>query len=347
VIKIKDQPIPLYPATTAILKVRIMKYIWLDCDPGHDDAMAIILACYHPESSLIGISTVAGNQSVDKTTANAMAILSAIGRSDVIVLKGQGSALLNPMPFCAEIHGETGLDGLDGKPIFPHVEEQKTPGFWLENMKNAIANSYFQTGDPINLVCTGSLTNAALLLTLFPEIKQYIRISLMGGAMGIGNTGPVSEFNIENDPESAHIVFESGVDLTMIPLEVTHTVLVTPEILDTIGNSTEFRKKISELLTFFKESYLNYFGFENPPLHDPLAVFHALSSEAFLSKIMRVDIECASQLSRGQTICDIYDKSKKVKNCTVAMSVNVESFWEVMLEALDGADKTVLFSKKI
>lgn len=160
----------------------------------------------------------------------------------------------------------------------------------------------------------------------------------MGGAMGIGNTGPVAEFNIENDPEAAHIVFESGVDLTMVPLEVTHTVLADQEVLDRIGTHSPFRKKITDLLLFFSETYKRVFGFDHPPLHDPLAVYFVLNPEAFSCRDMRVDIERSSVLSRGQTVCNYYGRSSGKSNCRVALKVEVAAFWAEMLECLERAE---------
>ncbi len=315
-----------------------MKHIWLDCDPGHDDAMALILACHHPESRLIGVTTVAGNQSVEKTTRNARAVLAAIGCGQIPVFKGQSSAILKAMPFCAEIHGESGLDGRDGKPLFPLLADEEPEGFWLLNWKESLEKVWKETGEQIELVAIGSLTNVALLLTLFPEVKSGVRITIMGGAMGIGNTGPVAEFNIENDPEAAFIVFESGVELAMVPLEVTHTALATPEILAAIGDSSPFRRKIQEMLLFFRDTYRDVFGFVDPPLHDPLAVLFVLHPDWFQSRKMRVDIERASELSRGQTVCDVYRRSPRLANCNVALSVDVDRFWKSMLEAVSKAD---------
>jgi len=310
------------------------KTIWLDCDPGHDDAMAIILAAKHADINLIGVSTVAGNQAVDKTFANARAVLAAIGRTDVPVLRGQATALLHPMPFCEEIHGVSGLDGPDGKPLFAHLPALPDNEMWLYDWKEALVAASIKLGDEIDLVCTASLTNVALLITIFPSIRSYIRITIMGGALGVGNTGPAAEFNIENDPEAAHIVFESGIDLTMVPLEVTHTLLANPEVMKKIGAETPFTKKISELLYFFRDTYKVVFKFDHPPLHDPAAVYYVLNPSAFTSRKMRVDIERGSLLSRGQTVCDVYGRSKLPANCNVALAVDVHAFWEEMITAV-------------
>lgn len=318
------------------------KQLWLDCDPGHDDVMAILLAAFHPDSQLLGLSTVAGNQSVEKTTANAWAVLSALGLEDLPLISGMGSAIMGPMPFCAEIHGNSGLDGADGQPLFPWKERPADPEFWLQRWARLLQQAWDQTGQPIDMVCTGSLTNLALLITLFPDLRSKLRVSLMGGALGIGNTGPVAEFNIENDPEAAAIVFQSGMEIAMVPLEVTHTALVTREVLAQLGDHTPFRLKIRDLLLFFRDTYLQVFGFPDPPLHDPLAVWYALEPQAFKGRKMRVDIETRSELSRGQTVCDFYGRSSKTANAYVCLEADIPRFWEVMLQAVNQADAQYL-----
>jgi inosine-uridine nucleoside N-ribohydrolase len=314
------------------------KSIWLDCDPGHDDAMALILAAFDPALELIGVSTVAGNQSLAKTTANARALLLAFGLSRVPLFAGMSRALSGPMPFCAEIHGVSGLDGLDGQPLFPWSPESPSlefqPWRWMEILREMT----HQTGRKVEWVSTGSLTNLALLVLLFPDLHQWVRVSLMGGAIGPGNTGPVSEFNIQNDPEAAQIVFDSGLEITMVPLEVTHTVLADANILHRIGQHTPMRKKVVELLRFFESTYRNVFGFDAPPLHDPVAVFFPVAEDAFQTQKMRVDVERANPLSRGQTICDPFHRNGGEKNVAVALKVDVSRFWTRMLEALDKAE---------
>lgn len=315
-----------------------MKNIWLDCDPGHDDVMAILMAAFHPEIRLLGLSTVAGNQSVEKTCSNARAVLASVGMKNVPVFCGQATALVSAMPFCAEIHGESGLDGPDGNALFPSVVSASEEEFWLPAVHERILNAYREVGDRIWLVCTGSLTNVALLLSLYPSLKSCIQISLMGGALGIGNTGSVAEFNIQNDPEAAKIVFESGVPITMVPLELTHQVLADSAVISRIGESSSFRRKIRDLLLFFRQTYLEVFGFEHPPLHDPLAVYYVLRPDLFTIKEMRVDIECGSHLSRGQTVCDFYNRSGLPPNARVALGTDVAAFWKEMLDCLERAE---------
>lgn len=321
-----------------------MKNVWLDCDPGHDDAFAIILAATSPSLKLLGISSVAGNQEVSKTTANAARVLQAAGVENVNVVSGQKVPLLRSPRHDPGIHGESGLDGTDLLPSTAasqhHLEE------WKE--KKAI-NQMFDTisgveGGNVHLVATGALTNVAMLLLLYPEVKPFIKqIVLMGGAIGVGNRGPVSEFNILCDPEAASIVFQCGLPVVMVPLEVTHTALATPMVLSDIATkcaNSRFSTCMVELLTFFKDTYLRVFKFESPPVHDPCAVAWLLDPSKFEAELMRVDVECASTLGAGQTVCDVWHDSDQPKNVTVVQKMDVAWFWGVMIDALVEANKT-------
>ena len=316
--------------------------VWLDCDPGHDDAIAIILAGYDPRLRLLGISTVAGNQTIEKVTDNALRVLAAAGLSNIPVVKGQSKPLMRPALHCPQIHGDSGLDGPLGGPILPPPISSPHPGpaaiemyerikCWSEKAGNA--------GTKVQVVATGALSNIALLLMLYPDIVGMIEVVLMGGALGIGNTGPVVEFNIQTDPEAASVVFSSSVTITMIPLEVTHTALVSPEILRRIQSHgpSAFLDLIAELLVFFSKTYEEVFKFPDPPLHDPCAVAFVIAPHIFKSEHLRVDIETCSPLSSGQTVVDIWHQSGREANATVCMSMDVEQFWDLVIPAIHAA----------
>lgn len=300
--------------------------VWLDCDPGHDDALALILAAHTPGLRLVGVSTVFGNQSLPKTTRNALRTLHVTGVLGVPVVPGAAKPLLRPGRTCAEIHGESGLDG-HALPDGPQLAARDV----------AITRVAAAVRAGAVLVCTGPLTNAALLLSVFPELAASMRLVLMGGSMGAGNTSPCAEWNIELDPEAASIVFNSGADVTMVPLQVTHTALVTPSILCRINTpTTPFRTLISGLLLFFAESYAREFAFlDGPPLHDPCAVALVLAPQLFTVKRMRVDVECTSPLSAGQTVVG---SPGLAPNLNVAVAMDVDAFWEIMLAAVARAD---------
>ncbi|PVU99207.1 hypothetical protein BB560_005544, partial [Smittium megazygosporum] len=303
--------------------------LWLDCDPGHDDAIAIILAAHNPRLELLGISTVSGNQTVDKTTINAIKMLEAVGRPEIPVYKGAGKPLLRFTKNDPEIHGESGLDGTD---LLPALDEQRYIEAYEKNAIEEMAKAIFASEEKVSLVALGPLTNIALLVCTYPAVVSKIKIlSFMGGALKEGNRSAVAEFNILCDPEAAQIVMQAGFEnLVMVPLDVTHKAIVTQEVLDRIKNSVDpvnsnFCMLVTDILLFFKSTYSSAFGFHSgPPLHDPLAVFYVLEPYAFSSKLMRVDVECGFGMCAGQTVCDIWDyEREKPKNCLVTQDIDL------------------------
>ncbi|KAI7845743.1 hypothetical protein COHA_000659 [Chlorella ohadii] len=326
--------------------------------PGHSPALA-----------LLGVSTVAGNQTVEKVTDNALRVLAAAGLPHVEVVAGAAKPLLRPAPLlCAEIHGETGLDGPLGGPVLPPAPHGPLPGKAAVVMFERIAAAHQRlkaaagggggSGDcasgggtsgggsgteqpRVALVATAALTNVALLLALYPEVKDMIEIVIMGGCLGVGNTGAVMEFNIQTDPEAARIVFEAGVPLTMVPLEVTHTALATTSVLQRVKthSPTPFLALMVDLLMFFADTYRTVFKFEDPPLHDPCAVAYVIAPQLFKTELLRVDVETSSSLSAGQTVVDIWHQSTQPKNCTVCMEMDVARFWDLQIEAIHAADR--------
>ncbi|CAF0730822.1 unnamed protein product [Brachionus calyciflorus] len=348
---------------------------WLDCDPGHDDSLAILLASHCKKIKLIGISTVGGNQTIEKTTKNALISMNLYGLvrktptlldlgqeinyneelkfSDCMTHGGlecplvQGSCrpLLRPGVNCEEIHGDSGLN-THVKIELPEIPEYASK--YVENLNSkcshftrVIYDGIKNNPKPITFLATGPLTNLAILLINFPDVSKFIeKIVIMGGAMGIGNTGPVAEFNIQVDPEAAHYVFEANIPVYMVPLEVTHSALVTPQIITSISSlSTNLSFILVELLVFFQSTYKNFFFMEHPPLHDPCAVAFIVDPSLFEHRLMRVDVEIHSNLSYGQTVCDFYNMSTKKKNVYVCMKMNVERFWELMIEAIKSANQ--------
>ncbi|KAL4450693.1 hypothetical protein ABPG77_001049 [Micractinium sp. CCAP 211/92] len=321
--------------------------MWLDCDPGHDDAVALILAGHNPAVHLLGVSTVAGNQTVEKVTDNALRVLAAAGLAHVPVVAGAAKPLLRAAPLlCAEIHGESGLDGPLGGPVLPAAPHAALPGKAPVRMFEAIVAAHARlvaagaADARVALVATAALTNVALLLALYPEVADMIEVTIMGGCLGVGNTGPVMEFNIQTDPEAARMVFESGVRLTMVPLEVTHTALVTTSVLQRVRTHqpSPFLQLMTDLLMFFSDTYATVFKMKDPPLHDPCAVAWVIAPELFKTELLRVDVETASTLSAGQTVCDIWGQSRLPKNCTVCMEMDVAQFWDLVIAAIHAAD---------
>lgn len=217
--------------------------LWLDCDPGHDDALALILAACSPSlSTLVGVSTTFGNTTVANATRNALRVLHAAGVAGVPVHRGAAKPLVRAAVHCPEIHGHSGLDGPE---LDDGVQEPSA-------VPAVLAMHAALSAGEVTLVATGPLTNVALLLSVYPDLIPTLRVVWMGGSLGTGNTGAVAEFNAQLDPEACRCVFEAGVrELVMIPLGVTHSVLVRPAVLDAIGTASAFQLLIRELLLFF------------------------------------------------------------------------------------------------
>lgn len=299
----------------------------LDVDPGHDDAVAIMLACGAPEVDLLAVTTVAGNVPLDKTTDNALRILSLIGRTDVPVAAGAASPLVRPLHTAENIHGKSGLEG----PEIPAASFEPE----ARGATKLIAEVLREAPEPVVLVPTGPLTNVAAFLREHPELKDRIsRVSLMGGSIGLGNTTPAAEFNIYVDPEAAREVFESDLDITMIGLDVTHQAGAGPAERERLRSIGHVGKVVAGLLEFFAGTYERIYGFGSPPLHDPVAIAAVLEPGLLKTRPMRVDVECESDLTRGETVCDFFGVTGKPPNADVGVELDREGFFELLYRAL-------------
>jgi inosine-uridine nucleoside N-ribohydrolase len=302
--------------------------IILDCDPGHDDAIAILLAAHHPEIDLLAITTVAGNQSLEKTTRNALKVCSLADIHDVPVARGMDRPLVRPAKHAPDIHGESGMDG-------PHIPEptiEAAPRHAVDLLIDLLMNS---DGD-ITLVPTGPLTNIAAAIRQQPDIVPKIKaISLMGGAIGLGNVTPAAEFNIHTDPEAAAIVFACGRPITMVPLEVTHQALATPEVTARLRAAQRpVASFAADLLVFFASTYHKVFGFPAAPLHDPCAVAAVIDPTIIRAHMMHVEIETSGEWTSGRTVCDVYAKLGKEPNARVGYALEVERFWGMVISTI-------------
>ena len=306
--------------------------VLLDCDPGHDDAVAIWLAAASPAIDLLGITTVAGNQTLPKTTLNARRIATVAGITSVPVAAGRAEPLhgpLNgPLRTAPGIHGETGLDGSAfGEPTVP-VE----PVGAVEFMRRVI----LATDRPVTLVATGPLTNVAALLLAHPDVSARLHeIVVMGGSTERGNVTPYAEFNVHVDPEAADIVLRSGLPVTMCGLNVTHQALATGDVLDRIAAlGTPLARICVELLTFFAASYRRVFGFDAPPLHDPVAVARVIDPAVVTTVAANVAVELAGTHTRGATVVDLDEVTGRPPNARVAVSLDADRFWELIVAAV-------------
>ncbi|WP_376793919.1 nucleoside hydrolase [Thermogemmatispora sp.] len=301
--------------------------IILDCDPGHDDAIALLLAARHPRLELLAITTVAGNQTLEKTTRNALSVCTLARIRQVPVAKGMAQPLAREGRYAADIHGESGLDG----PALPEPEREPVP----EHAVDVIIDLVRSTDDVV-LVATGPLTNVASAITREPAILSRLKgIYLMGGAIGLGNVTPAAEFNIYFDPEAAAIVFNSGCPITMIPLEVTHQALATPAVVERLrALARPVPSFVCQLLEFFGATYRRIFGFAAPPVHDPCAVAALIDPTLVNRHCMYVAVETRGDYTLGRTVCDVYGVLGRRANAWVGYGLDAARFWDLLVETL-------------
>ncbi|MGU5543154.1 pyrimidine-specific ribonucleoside hydrolase RihA [Aeromonas veronii] len=305
----------------------------LDCDPGHDDAIALILALASPELDVLAVTTSAGNQTPDKTLNNALRILTLLGRDDIPVAAGAPKPLARELIIADNVHGESGLDG--PKLPDPAFAPQRMTGIEL------MARCLRESPEPVTLVPTGPLTNIALLLAAHPELKPRIaRIVLMGGAAGAGNWTPAAEFNIYVDPEAADMVFKSGIPITMCGLDVTHEAQVMDEDIARVRAITNpVAQCVAELLDFFMIYHRDpKWGFAGAPLHDPCTIAWLLAPELFHGVECRVDIETRGEHTVGMTVVDRYGLTGKPANALVLLGLDRPGFIDLLVTRLRAFD---------
>ena len=301
--------------------------VLIDCDPGHDDAMALLLALAGPELKLLGVTTVHGNQTLPKTTANALRVLEFAGFGDVPVAAGADRPLVRTPAVAEDVHGATGIDGPDlppaaGAPVVAHAVD-----FLAERLCAA--------GRPVTLIPTGPLTNVALLLARHPDAAEHIeRIVLMGGAIAEGNVTPAAEFNVWVDPEAAARVFASGLDVTMIGLDVTHRALMTPAHADALRDAGRVGEMVADLWSFYHRFHRRVYDFDGTPVHDALAVAHVIRDDLVHTERRNVEIECGSELCRGRTVVDLWQRTGREPNARVAVDVDADAFLALLVERI-------------
>jgi ribosylpyrimidine nucleosidase len=299
------------------------KKIILDCDPGHDDAIAILVAHAHELIELLGITVVSGNQTLEKTGINTLNICQYLN-IEVPVCLGASEPLIKPRQVCPDIHGETGLDGFD----FPPLERDFDPRKAVDFINDVLTDSQ----EKITIVTTGPMTNLALALKLYPDIKTHIEeVVLMGGSYQHGNVSPAAEFNIYADPEAAYIVFNAGLRIKMFGLDVTRKVMVLPEIIsrmEKINNKASLL--FSQLMLAFNRNQKKVFGLPGGPLHDPLPIVYLIDSEVVELRFVHCDIDISRGPSYGRTNCDMFGYLKMPENTYVAVNVDVQKYWNII-----------------
>ncbi len=299
--------------------------IILDCDPGHDDAIALLLALASPEVEFLAVTTVHGNQTLEKTTANALRVLDLAGRTDIPVAAGAERPLTREPKVADHVHGESGLDG----PFLPPPQHRPVALHAVDLMVERIAGS----PRPVTLIPTGPLTNIALLLDRIGG-ENIERIVLMGGSIAEGNITPAAEFNIWADPEAADRVFKSGLDVTMIGLDVTHQALLTPTIAERLRGTGRTGVFVAELVEFFSRYHRETYGWDGAPIHDAVAVAHVVRPGLVETKQRNVEVELVSDLCRGRTVVDLWKRTDRPANAHVGVDIDVDGFFELLVERI-------------
>jgi inosine-uridine nucleoside N-ribohydrolase len=295
--------------------------VLLDCDPGHDDALAILLAAGRPDAiDLRAVTTVAGNADLDKVTLNARRVLALAGVDEVPLAAGAAGPRRGELVTAPDIHGESGLDGAE----LPEAVVESDP-------RGAIA--LMAERGPATVVATGPLTNVAELLERAPETVR--EIVWMGGSTDRGNTRPYAEFNAFVDPEAAEVVFAGGVPLTMVGLNLTHQAQATPEVVERLrAIANPAAEAAVGWLTFFADSYRTIYGFAGPPVHDPCALALVIDPPLVRTVEAFVGIETEGRWTRGATVVDLTGRLGRPANARVAMELDAPGFWELVLGAI-------------
>jgi inosine-uridine nucleoside N-ribohydrolase len=295
----------------------------IDCDPGHDDAMALMLAVASPELELTAVTTVAGNQTIEKVTANAIRVLDVAG-SDVPVAAGAHRPLVHPADTAADVHGESGLDGPDLPPPSRPPEDVHAVELMARRLRER----------PHTLAAVGPLTNVALLLAVHPELAGRIeRLVIMGGAVGNGNVTPAAEFNIWVDPEAAQRVFTSDLDLTMVGLDVTHEALLSAEAAEGLRAAGRSGAVVADLHAFYRRFHEQVYGHDSTPVHDALAVASLIRPELLGTELLPVEVETGYGPARGRTIVDRLRRTGP-GNARVALEVDADGFISLLCERI-------------
>jgi inosine-uridine nucleoside N-ribohydrolase len=297
----------------------------IDCDPGHDDAIAVLLALASPELEVLGVTTTYGNQTLDKTTANAIRVLELVERGDVVVAAGADRPLERELAVAAHVHGESGLDG----PALPAPSRRPIGQSAVDFMVEQLVSS----PRPVTIVPLGPLTNLARLLER-NGTENVERIVLMGGSIAEGNMTPAAEFNIWADPEAAQRVFHSGLDVTMIGLDVTHRALVTAEVEERLRRTGSIGVFVAELVDFFTLYHRQTYGWDGAPIHDAVAVAHVLRPEIVETRRRNVEVELESELCRGRTVVDLWKRTDRTPNADVAVGLDEQAFFDLLVERI-------------
>lgn len=306
------------------------KKIIIDCDPGHDDAIALLLAHGSPEIELLAVTTVMGNQTLPKVTRNARIVATIVGMTGVPIAAGCARPLVRELQVADAIHGDSGLDG----PTLPDPTVALDPRHAVDVIVETLMR---QEPHTVTLVPTAALTNVAMAARKEPRIVERVReVVLMGGAFAGGNRSASAEFNIATDPEAAHIVFHEPWPLTMVGLDLTHQALATPDVRARIAAiGTAPARFVDEVLDFFGATYLAEQGFEHPPVHDLCAVARVIDPAVMTTRYAPLDVELSGRLTTGMTVADLRGPAPEGCTTQVALDLDHARFWDLVVDALE------------
>lgn len=310
-----------------------MKKVIIDCDPGHDDAIAICLALANSDLLQIkAITTVGGNQTLEKVTRNALTVVELL-EADIEVYAGASGPLVRGLETGADAHGSTGMDG----PDLPEPKKQASNVFAVEQMAKILRDS----DEKMTLIALGPLTNIALLLKAFPDVIDKIsEITLMGGGLFIGNMTSAAEFNIYVDPESARIVYEAGIPIIMSGLDVTNKAYILNEEYQALKEKGKVSRFVADLLDFYYK-YGALHGYVGSAMHDACAVAYLIAPELFESRMYHVEVLASNDGARGMTLADTRPIPLKAPNAKVLMDVDREGFVKLLFDAFQKLDESL------
>ena len=301
--------------------------ILFDCDPGLDDALALLLAVAQKDWHILGITTIAGNSLIEDTTQNALDLLEYYGRGDIPVAKGSSNPILGRFASGSHVHGSTGIANITLPKAKREIEALRAHEW--------IAKTLDASTEKVTIIATGPLTNVGMAISLYPEILDKIEmISLMGGSVNVGNVGAVMEANIKNDPEAAHIVFNSGVKLVMFGLNVTYQTVIYPYEMDAIARLGKFGALAADCLRHHFKNYQELPFFKGDPSHDSCAVAYLIKPELFTLEQLNVVVDLSGTYSRGQTIVDQHGVTGRPLNAWVALASDREGFVALIKDAV-------------
>jgi len=306
-----------------------MRKVIIDTDPGQDDAIALLTALASPdELDVIGITTVGGNVPLELTTKNALMMVELARRAEVPVVAGHLGPKGRPLVTAEYVHGETGIDGANRPDPILEARPGFGPDFIIEQL---------EAHDAITLCPLGPLTNIADVIDRRPDLTNKIeQIVLMGGGhFEGGNVTPMAEFNIYVDPKAAATVFQSGVDIVMMPLDVTHKARTSPARIAAFRDQgTDATVSAAGMLSFAERFDIERYGLEGGPLHDPCVIAYLLEPDIFTGRRCNVEIETESKLTRGATVVDWWEATKRPKNAWVANDLDADRFFALLAERI-------------